>query len=63
MQGERVNKRGLTRNGKQRYWCRDCKRTLREFPQSHVYSKELKEEILRTSLRGLPAFSVFLVRP
>ena len=55
---ERVNKRGMTRNGKQRYWCRECKRTLRESPQTQGYSEERKEEILRayherTSLRGL----------
>ena len=48
----------MTRNGKQRYWCRDCQRTLRESPQSQGYSEERKEEILRayqerTSLRGL----------
>jgi transposase-like protein len=48
----------MTRNGKQRYWCRDCQRTLRESPQTQGYSEERKEEILRayherTSLRGL----------
>ncbi len=54
----RVNKSGQTKNGKQRYTCRDCKRHLRDSPQSHNYSEERKEEILRayherTSLRGL----------
>jgi transposase-like protein len=55
---ERVNKSGKTRNGKQRFKCRACGRSLREDRQTHGYSLERKEEILRayeerTSLRGL----------
>jgi len=54
----RVNKSGKTRNGKQRYKCRECGRSLRKNPQTHGYSEARKEEILRayeerTSLRGL----------
>ncbi len=54
----RVNKSGKTRNGKQRYKCRECGRTLRENPQRHTYDEARKEEILRayherSSLRGL----------
>jgi transposase-like protein len=55
---ERVRKHGLTRNGKQRFKCTLCGRSLRENPQDQVYSAQRKEEILRayserTSLRGL----------
>ena len=55
---ERVNKSGKTRNGKQRYTCRECRRSLHENPQTQGYSEARKEEILRTyeertSLRGL----------
>ncbi len=54
----RVNKSGRTTNGKQRYKCRSCLRTLRENPQRGAYAEVRKEEILRayherTSLRGL----------
>jgi IS1 family transposase/predicted Fe-S protein YdhL (DUF1289 family) len=56
--GEKVVKSGRTRNGKQRFKCRACGRSLRENVQSQGYSEERKEEILRayherTSLRGL----------
>ncbi len=56
--GERVHKNGRTSNGKQRYKCRDCGRSLRENRGSNSYSPERREEILRayqerTSLRGL----------
>lgn len=56
--GEKVVKSGKTRNGKQRFKCRACGRSLRENVQSQGYSEERKEEILRayherTSLRGL----------
>jgi transposase-like protein len=45
-------------NGKQRYFCRACKRSTREDPAPRGYSDERKEEILRayeerSSLRGL----------
>ena len=55
---DRVNKSGRTTNGKQRYKCRSCSRTLRENPQRGAYDEARKEEILRayherTSLRGL----------
>jgi transposase-like protein len=57
-ESEKVVKSGKTRNGKQRFKCRECGRSLRENPQSQGYSDERKEEILRayqerTSLRGL----------
>ena len=49
---------GLTRNGKQRYKCYDCKRTSRDLPQPNSYSVDEQERILRayeerSSLRGL----------
>ena len=55
---EGVIKRGLTRNGKQRFGCKACGRTFRENPQSNAYEAARKEEILRayherSSLRGL----------
>ena len=55
---ERVVKSGQTSNGKQRFLCRECGRTLRENPQPQTYSDERKAEILRayqerSSLRGL----------
>ncbi len=56
--GEHVYKDGCTSNGKQRYKCRDCGRSLRDNPGTNSYSPERREEILRayherTSLRGL----------
>ena len=55
---ERVVKSGQTSNGKQRFLCRECGRTLRENPQPQTYIDERKAEILRayqerSSLRGL----------
>jgi len=55
---EKVRKHGRTKNGKQRFKCTACGRSLRENPQTHSYTPERKEEILRayserTSLRGL----------
>lgn len=55
---------GLTRNGKQRYHCKDCLRSSRDNPQPLGYSEAEREEILRayeerSSLRGLTrAFGV-----
>ncbi len=48
----------LTSNGKQRYKCRACKRSLREQPGTNRYDEATKAQILRayqerTSLRGL----------
>ena len=59
----RVVKSGQTRNGKQRFLCRACGRTLRENPQPQTYSEERKAEILRayqerSSLRGLERSSL-----
>jgi transposase-like protein len=49
---------GHAPNGKQRYFCHECKRSSRENPVPRGYSDERKEEILRayqerSSLRGL----------
>ena len=49
---------GLTRNGKQRYHCKDCNRSSRDKPQPLGYSEAQRLEILlayqeRSSLRGL----------
>jgi transposase-like protein len=49
---------GLTRNGKQRYHCKDCNRSSRDNPQPIGYSEAERLEILRayeerSSLRGL----------
>ena len=49
---------GLTRNGKQRYYCYDCKRCSREAPQPNGYTEKEQAQILkayeeRSSLRGL----------
>ena len=55
---EKIVRDGLTRNGKQRYWCHDCRRSSREAPQSIGYTENEQEQILkayeeRSSLRGL----------
>jgi transposase-like protein len=55
---EKVHKHGKTSNGKQRFKCRSCGRSLRENPQGNGYDEERKEEILRAyheraSLRDL----------
>jgi transposase-like protein len=55
---EKLVRNGHAPNGKQRYFCRECKRCHRENPEAHGYSDERKEEILRayeerSSLRGL----------
>ena len=56
--GSRLKKNGLTNNGKQRYQCHQCGRSLRDGRTPNGYSPERREEILRayherTSLRGL----------
>lgn len=55
---EKLVKNGMTRNGKQRYWCHDCKRSSRDEPQTIGYTEAEREEILRayeerSSMRGL----------
>lgn len=55
---EKLVKNGMTRNGKQRYWCHDCQRSSRDEPQTIGYSDAEREEILRayderSSMRGL----------
>lgn len=55
---EKLVRHGLTRNGKQRYFCHDCQRSSRDNPQPQGYSAAKREEILRayeerSSLRGL----------
>ena len=49
---------GHAPNGKQRYFCQECKRYSRENPAPRGYSEERKEAILRayqerSSLRGI----------
>ena len=55
---DKLVRNGRAPNGKQRYFCRACKRSSRENPAPHGYSNERKEEILRayeerSSLRGI----------
>jgi len=55
---EKIVKHGLTKNGKQRYFCNDCGRSSRAAPQPNGYTAEQRAEILRayeerSSLRGL----------
>ncbi len=55
---EKIVRDGLTRNGKQRYWCHNCNRSSRESPQPIGYGEDAQEQILkayeeRSSLRGL----------
>jgi len=55
---ENIVRHGLTKNGKQRYLCRDCQRSSREDPQPNGYTEQQREQILRayeerSSLRGL----------
>ena len=55
---ENVVRDGFTPNGKQRYWCHDCKPSSRDNPQPRGYSEAEREQILaayeeRSSLRGL----------
>ena len=57
-QGTQLVKHGRTRNGKQRYKCKDCGRSSREQPQPPGYTEQQREQILRayeerSSLRGL----------
>jgi len=56
--GDRLVRHGLTRNGKQRYLCKDCGRSSRDNPQPNGYTAGQRSEILRayqerSSLRGL----------
>ena len=55
--GDRLARNGLTRDGKQRYRCSDCRRMSRDDPQPNGYTEEERERILRayherSSLRG-----------
>jgi transposase-like protein len=55
---DKLVRNGCAPNGKQRYFCRECKKSSRENPTSRGYSDERKEEILRayqerSSLRGI----------
>lgn len=54
---ENVKKKGKAPNGKQRYYCKDCKRASLDNPD-YGYSEERKEEIIRayqerSSMRGI----------
>ncbi len=53
-----LTRHGLTTNGKQRYFCHDCRRYSRDAPQPNGYTDSERETILRayderSSLRGL----------
>ncbi len=53
-----LTRHGLTTNGKQRYFCHDCRRYSRDDPQPNGYTDNERETILRayderSSLRGL----------
>lgn len=55
---DKLKRNGHASNGKQRYYCKECKKQSRENPTPNKYSEERKEEILRSyqecsSLRGL----------
>lgn len=55
---EQLVHHGRTTNGKQRYLCKDCRRSSRANPQPNGYTAEEQNEILRayeerSSLRGL----------
>ena len=55
---DKLKKNGHASNGKQRYYCKECKKQSRENPTPNKYSEKRKEEILRScqersSLRGL----------
>jgi len=55
---EKVVRNGHASNGKQRYFCQECKRSHRENPAPRGYLEERKEEIWRayqerSSLRGV----------
>src|SRR5258707_797154 len=45
---------GHAPNGKQRYFCKECKRYSRENPARRGYSEERKEEILRAYQAIIP---------
>ena len=53
-----LTKYGIAPNGKQKYFCRECRRQSRENPGTTAYSEQQRETILRayqerSSLRGL----------
>jgi transposase-like protein len=53
-----LTKYGIAPNGKQKYFCRTCRRQSRDNPGSTAYSEDQRETILRayqerSSLRGL----------
>ena len=55
---ERLVRKGLAPDGRQRYLCRGCGQRSREHPRSNAYSEEEREQILRayderSSLGGL----------
>ena len=55
---EDLTRYGRSPQGKQKYYCKACKRQSRENPRPHAYPEERREEILRayeerSSLRGL----------
>ena len=57
-ESDKLVRNGHASNGKQRYFCQECKRYSRENPSPNGYAEERKEEIIRayqerSSLRGL----------
>ena len=55
---EDIIRNGHASNGKQKYYCKSCKRQNRENPAPNGYTDERREEVIRayqerSSLRGL----------
>lgn len=51
---QRQNKAGFTRFGSQRHFCSACQRTYTPEPKHHGCSNELRQEVVRYSLEGIP---------
>ncbi len=55
---DRLRRDGLAYNGKQKYFCNDCKRASRQNPKPRGYSQDFQTQVLaayheRASLRGV----------
>jgi InsA N-terminal domain len=56
---DKLKRNGHAPNGKQRYYCKECKKQSQENPTPYAYSKEKREEILRAYF-CIPKRLVFL---